>query len=366
MRILIATTQVPFVRGGAEILADGLQSALERAGHHVEIVRFPFKWYPADAIPAQILAARLMDLSAFSGTTIDRVIGLKFPAYLIPHPNKVLWILHQHRAAYDFWDSGHSDLLSMPRGRSVRDFVRHADTVYIPEAAGVFTISGNVSQRLKRFNGIDSEPIYHPPANADAFVGGKFGDYLLFPSRIDSIKRQWLVIDALAECRLPVKVVFVGAADNLATMSELTAKTEKHGVCDRVQWAGSLSEEAKLQVYADATAVIYPPIDEDYGYVTLEAMLAQKPLITCADSGGPLEFVRDRITGLIAEPSAQSLARAMDALWDDRGLAKALGMAARQDYADRRISWGLVVEKLTSRLPAREVMPVDSLVNALQ
>src|SRR3954447_2497188 len=118
MRVLIATTQVPFVRGGAEMLAEGLRDAMIAAGHEAEIMAFPFKWYPADVMAAQLLAARLLDLSEFSGMRIDRVVGLKFPAYLIPHPDRVLWLVHQHRAAYDFWDAGHSDLAAMPQGRA--------------------------------------------------------------------------------------------------------------------------------------------------------------------------------------------------------------------------------------------------------
>ena len=350
MRLLIATTQVPFVRGGAEILAEGLESALRRAGHEAEIVRFPFKWYPAEAIPPQVLAARLMDLREFSGVPVDRVVGLKFPAYLIPHPDRMLWLVHQHRAAYDFWDNGLSDLMQMPGGRAVRDFIREADRVHIPEAKRVYTISRNVSARLERHCDIASEPLYHPPANADIYRAGEFHDYFLFPSRIDAVKRQWLVIDALAEAGLPMKVVFVGAPDNPATMEDLVARARKRGVGDRVRWTGALSEADKIELYANATAILYPPLDEDYGYVTLEAMLAHKPVITCSDSGGPLEFIRHGVSGLVARPEARSLAAAMETLWDDRASAKSMGSAARQAYADMRIGWDAVIAALTARV----------------
>src|SRR5437773_2205296 len=127
MRILIATVQVPFVRGGAEVLAEGLRDALHREGHQAEIVAIPFKWYPPERILDQMLACRLLDLTESSGTPVDRVIGLKFPAYLIPHPNKVLWIVHQHRSAYDLWDHPLGDLINFPNGVQVRDAIRLAD-----------------------------------------------------------------------------------------------------------------------------------------------------------------------------------------------------------------------------------------------
>ena len=94
------------------------------------------------------------------------------------------------------------------------------------------------------------------------------------------------------------------------------------------------------------SGVIFPPIDEDYGYVTLEAMLAAKPIVTCTDSGAPLEFVQDDATGLIVEPSPQAMARAMDRLWDDRGWAQVLGEAGRKQYDHLNISWAMVVERL--------------------
>ena len=351
MRILIVTTQVPFVRGGAEVLADGLRDALCAAGHEAEIVRFPFKWYPADAIAPQVLAARLLDLSEFSGTRIDQVIGLKFPAYLVPHPRKSLWIVHQHRSAYDFWDSGHSDLTSMPQGRAVRDLIREADERFIPEAQAVHTISANVSARLLRYNGISSSPLYHPPENAEAYYSGRFDDYFFFPSRIDPLKRQALVIDALAASRLPMRVVFAGNPDNAATLQTLRARASELGVEERVTWAGTVNQAAKIDLFANACGVIFPPVDEDYGYVTLEAMLASRPLVTCTDSGGPLEFVVDGVNGMIAAPTARALAGAMERLWTDRTHARALGDAARASYERLGISWRHVVETLCEGRP---------------
>src|SRR3954462_3359539 len=116
MKVLVVTAQAPFVRGGAEIHAEGLCSALRAAGHQAEIAAIPFKWYPPEAIPPQMLACRLLDMTESDGMKIDVLIGLKFPAYLIPHPNKVLWVLHQHRPAYDLWDHALGDLAPHPRG----------------------------------------------------------------------------------------------------------------------------------------------------------------------------------------------------------------------------------------------------------
>jgi glycosyltransferase involved in cell wall biosynthesis len=348
MRIVIATAQVPFIRGGAEILAEGLLHALRSQRHAAEIVAIPFKWYPPERILEQVLACRLLDLSESGGAPIDRVIGLKFPAYLIPHPHKVLWLLHQFRTAYDLWDHPFGDLDRYPNGPQVREAIQRIDQNLIPEAKAVFTISRNVSSRLWHYCGIDSVPLYHPPASAELFYGGPVEDYFFYPSRLASLKRQALVLQALAATRRPVRVRFAGLADEAHYGETLEMLARQLNVEHRVEWLGQVTEEEKRALYAHALGVIFPPVDEDYGYVTLEAMLAAKPLITCTDSGAPLEFVQPDVTGLIAKPSPQDIAMAMDRLWDDRSWACAMGEAGKKRYDNLNISWVAVAERLVA------------------
>ena len=347
MRLLIATVQVPFVRGGAEMLADGLSEALTAAGHEAEMVRLPFKWYPPERLLEQVLAARLFDLTESSGTAIDRVIGLRFPAYLLPHPNKVLWLLHQYRTAYDLWGTELCELMHAPNGEEVRDAIRAADKAFIPEAHARYTISTNVASRLKAFSGIDAEALYHPPPAAALLRSAPAEDFLFLPSRFNRTKRQLLIVEALALCREPVRVRFSGLADDAAYAREIRDRIDALALTGRVDWLDSISDEAKSDLYARCLGVVFAPIDEDYGYVTLEAMLARKPVITCSDSGGPLEFVRDGETGLVVEPTAGALAGAMDKLWDDRATAARWGEAGRERYDRLDISWERVVATLT-------------------
>ena len=348
MKILITTVQVPFIRGGAEILAEGLRDALRSAGHEAEIAAIPFKWYPPERILDQMLACRLLDITESTGMAVDRVIGLKFPAYFIPHPNKVLWILHQHRTAYDLWDHTLGDLIHFPNGAQIRDAIREADARLIPEAKKIFTISRTVSQRLKDSCGIDSTPLYHPPQDAEHFYCAAAEDYFFFPSRLTPLKRQALVLEALAGTCRPIRVRFAGPVEHPAYEAALKARAQKLKVHSRVEWLGSVTEEEKRRQYACALGIIYPPVNEDYGYVTLEAMLSSKPMITCSDSGGPLEFVRPGKTGLIAESTPEALAAAMDTLWDNRAQAQAMGEAGRAHYDSQQICWPKVVERLLS------------------
>ncbi|MEH2139778.1 glycosyltransferase family 4 protein [Nostoc sp.] len=348
MKILVVTTQVPFVRGGAEILADGLVQALYTAGYEAEIVAVPFKWYPPERILDNMLACRLLDISESCGQTVDRVIGLKFPAYLIPHSNKVMWLLHQHRTAYDLWHTNYCDLMHFSNGVQIREAIINADNQALKEYNSIYTIAENVSQRLKRFNQVDSIPLYHPPQNSELFYCEDINDYFFFPSRLATMKRQELVIKALAETKNPVKVLFAGKPDTLSYGEHLKDLAKKLHIAKRVFFLGQISEEEKIKTYAKSLGVIYPPFDEDYGYVTLEAMLASKAVITCTDSGGSLEFIRHEETGLFTEPTSISLAAAMDQLWENRSWAQSLGKAGRDYYDSFNISWSTVVQKLVS------------------
>jgi glycosyltransferase involved in cell wall biosynthesis len=347
MRVLIATVQVPFVRGGAELHAEGLMAALNAAGHQAEIVRMPFKWYPPERILDHIAAARLFDVTESVGRPIDRVIGLKFPAYFLPHPNKVLWILHQHRAAYDFWGGPLCDLMRYPNGEDVRDAIRSADVGFIREARAVYANSRNVARRLKRFCGIDSEPLYHPPPGADLFHTAPGENFFYFPSRVNPSKRQLLVVEALALCKEPVRVRFSGGTDDPAYSRTIAERIRELRLADRIDWRDEVGDDEHRDSFARCLGVVFPPIDEDYGYVTLEGMLASKPVITCSDSGGPLEFVIDGETGLIVEAAPQAVAQGLDRLWRDRDGAARLGRSGHDHYQRSHISWAGVVEALT-------------------
>jgi glycosyltransferase involved in cell wall biosynthesis len=346
VRILIATVQIPFVSGGAESHADGLKAALIAAGHEADIVAVPFNPAVPERIPDQMLACRLLDLTEIHGAPVDRLIALKFPAYLIPHPNKVVWVLHQHRAAYDLWDYPFEDLSASPRGVLVREAIRRADQ-QLAEAKAVFANSKNIANRLGHFCGINAVPLYHPPPNAGSFLCAReTGEYFFFPSRMSATKRQSLVLEALALTKKNVKVRFAGLADSPEYGKRLKLLAAKLGVEARVEWLGLVTEEEKRDAYAKAIAVIFPPVDEDYGYITLEAMLSSKAVITCEDSGGPLEFVSHLKTGLVAKPTAAALAEALDQLWQDRDLAAKYGRAGRERYDKMGLSWSEVVRQL--------------------
>ena len=345
MRIVIATVQVPFATGGAEVLVEDLRRALIVFGHEVDVVALPWSWTSPDRIMDHLTAFRLLDLTHSDGKPIDRLIAMKFPAYLIPHPNKVVWLMHQQRQAYELWPDA-LGLSQVAGGRQIRDLIHRADRLGLEEAQAVFTISRNVTRRLKNALAIDSDSLPPPPRNAEELYTAPAEDYLFFPSRLSPWKRQALVLEALALTREPVCVRFAGFRDDAPELDPLTLQAQDLGIESRVQWLGKLSERELLEAYAKSLAVIFPPYDEDYGYITVEAMLASKPVITCTDSGGPLEWVRHEASGWVTEPTPESLAQAFDRVWRDRDGARAMGEHGRDRWHRLKVSWHRIAERL--------------------
>lgn len=346
MKIIIGTTQVPFVVGGAEFLARNLKQALLDNGHEAEIVTMPFIDSPLERIEEHIVAARLMDQEWSWGGHADLFIGLKFPAYYMPHPNKVIWALHQHRAAFDLFNTDFSNIKNDADGRHIRSIIENADRTYLKEAKRIYTIADNVTSRMQKYTHIAAQTLYHPCPDMDRFYTDAYGDYILMPSRINITKRQMLALEALVHSKSDIKIYFVGKAEAEYEKKRMLDFVKEHGLQKRVVFMDYVSQEEKLKLYANARAVLFIPLDEDYGYITLEAMASGKAVITAKDSGGPLEFVLDRETGIVADPTPESIAEAIDNLAFDRDTAEKYGQSGKKRLKDMNITWEYVVKEL--------------------
>lgn len=345
MRIVIATVQVPFVTGGAEILTQMLKEELKKRGHQVEIVTIPFKWYPNKSLLNCMMMGRMIDLTEADGEKIDRVIAMKFPAIYVKHDHKVLWLMHQHRSAYDLWGKEYGDLHLTPDGKKVRDIIYECDKKYITEAERVFTIAENTSNRLKKYCDIDSVTLYHPPLNYEKLHCEDYKDFIFYPSRISRIKRQRLLVEAARYVRTDVKILLAGSGSR-SELSYLENVIKKDHLQERVKLAGFISEEEKIQYYANCLGVYFGAYDEDYGYVTLEALFSEKPVIVHHDAGGPLEFIEDGRNGFVVEAEARKIAEKMDYLYENRDKAVDMGREGKQSLIGKRMDWDYVIEQL--------------------
>jgi glycosyltransferase involved in cell wall biosynthesis len=341
--VVVCEAQVPFVHGGAETHVRELTRELVARGYQAELVSVPFKWYPKDEILPHAAAWRLIDLSESNGQPIDLVIASKFPTYFVRHPNKVAWLIHQYRAAYELCGTTFSDFGHNEADVGLRDTLIRLDTQMLGECRRLFANAKNTASRVEKYNGLQAEPLYQPPRLAPRLVSGPYTDYVLSVGRIESVKRVDLLVSAMAQVDPPLRLVVAGDGTQRANVEALAAQL---GVADRIVFLGSVQDDALVELYRDALAVAYPPYDEDFGYVTLEAFLARRPVITATDSGGPNEFVIDGVNGFVCAPEPDAFAAAINRLAASRETAKALGDAGYERAA--QVTWDGVIEKLVS------------------
>ena len=337
MRIAVCAPQVPFVRGGAELMADDLVAALRGRGHDVELVTIPFKWYPGTRVLDQAFLWRLVDLTESDGRPIDRVVATKFPAYAVRHPHKIAWVLHQFRQAYDYDRGGLGQFSESPEDRATRVAVERLDAVALGEARKVYATSRNVADRLRRFNAIDAEVLPHPP-QALPYRTAESEGYVLSVNRLDRAKRIDLLIEA-AKREPSLRVVITGEGPDRRRLESRAA--ELNG---QVEFVGRVDDERLADLYARSLAVFYAPVDEDFGMVPYEAFLSGKPVVTTLDAGGPLEIVRDRETGVVVAPDAAEIARAAVYLGEHAAEARAWGGAGKA--IAERVTWDACVDAL--------------------
>lgn len=343
-KIAVLHAQVPFVRGGAELQVSALKNHLTEKGFDTEIIQLPYKWYPANSLYSSMLAWRMLDLSESNGQKIDLVIGTKFPSYGAIHDNKVVWMIHQFRQVYDLYhtDVGYSKL---PDGAIIKERVKNFDTLSLQESRAIYADSKNVANRLQRYNGIASTPLYHPPMLAGQYKSGEYGDYILSVGRLDPLKRNDLLLKSIAKTGGKIKARIAGRGPEMENLKKL-AKNLK--IESQVEFLGFVPDEHLPDLYANAFAVYFAPVDEDYGYITLEAFFSKKPVITCVDSGGPLEFVKDGDNGYICESNEEQLADVMMKLYENRVACKNFGENGFDVV--KGITWDRVIQELTKTL----------------
>ena len=346
LNILILGVQVPFTRGGAEVLIDRLRGELLAKGHAVDVVQLPFSANPKSSLIREMAIWRSLNLEQFAGRRVDLVIATKFPSYLAVHPHKVVWLIHQHRQLYELYDSRFGDFDTSLEDESIRRMVHEADTVGLNECQARYTIAGNVSRRLRDYLDIQSEPLLPPVPLAGRYFCDNKGDFILSVGRLCSIKRVDLMIRALAQVSRSLSLKVVGAPDEPATLEYLESEVKKHHLGGRVQFLGRVSDEELLKLYADSFAVYYAPHNEDYGFVTLEALASGKPVVTASDSGTVLEFIKDEINGLIVPPIDSAVAAAFNRLLEDTTLYKKTSVV--ENVENMTSSWDEIVRGLTS------------------
>lgn len=341
MKVLVVNNAVPFIKGGAEFLAEALTERLGAVpGVSAELMRAPFAWDPSERLIEEILIHRGLRL-----TNVDRVIALKFPAYLIPHPEKVLWLLHQFRQAYDLADAGQG-LGDDPASARIKSAIRRADNACFAQARALFVNSPVTQARLQRYNGFASEVLYPPLNDPELFFPDTDEGYVFAGGRVTPGKRQHLLVEALARVPGDLRLVIAGPPETPDYARRLQEAVAAHGLQNRVQLRlGMRPREEIAELTRKARACAYLPFDEDsLGYVTMEAFACAKPVLTTSDSGGLLEIVSED-TGAVTAAELDDLAAGLARLADPATAARR-GAAAHHLWESRGLRWPDVLARL--------------------
>lgn len=395
--VVVAPSPVPIRLGGAERHWEALRAGLEDAGVAVDLVKLPVREFSLVDLLDAYEAFRLLDLSH-----ADLVITGKYPAWMVQHPNHVVWMLHPLRGLYDTWNAAShehaepqradaptrealSGLLGLlggdPRGvdpLALIDAAREAMDRLGPEATepgGCLALPGplaraivhhldhwaldrrRVSRHLAISSVVAGRRDYFPPGvRAEVLIPPSClpeptatevpaGAGYLAVGRLERPKRIDLAIEAFARVEDPAaQLTVVGDGADRARLGELAAGD------GRVRFTGRVSDARLAELYRDARAVLVTPEQEDFGYVAIEAMQAGRPVVTTVDSGGPAELLTDGEDALVVEADPAAIASALRSL-DDDALAQRLGKAARGTAA--RHSWPEAISVLTSDPPRR-------------
>lgn len=379
---IVAPSPVPFTIGGAENLFWGLQKYInDETPHQCELIKLPSREHNFKDLMRTYLEFSRLDLSHF-----DLVISTKYPAWMVRHSNHVCYMLHTLRGLYDTyhfaglpetvsWEgialgkvrklmdearrspessAGPEALLEylvtlgtdqVPPGTMdfpaplVREVVHFLDGLALspPRVMRHVAISGNVRSRRGYFpDGVTVDVAYPPPKLATFKCDAQ--NYLFTISRLDGPKRIALLVEAMRQVKAEIPLYIAGTGPDEANIRALASGDP------RIKFLGFLNDQEVLDWYKDALAVPFVPYDEDYGLVTIEAMMSGKPVLTLTDSGGPNEFVENGVTGLSVAPTPDAIAAGIDALCNDLRSARAMGRNARERVSG--ITWAKVVDTL--------------------
>ena len=332
------------VEGGHMVIARELVRALRDAGHDAEIIVTPQNRFGRQA--SAYVATWLTDVGSSDGRRSTRSSRCAIPSYAVRHERHVCWLNHTMREYYDLWDRFSSTLgrRGLLKERVRRRAMHVADRYLLTRnVTKLFVQSRTIQQRLAMWPELRST-VFYPPAPQRPYRCEAYGDYVFMVSRLTPLKRADLLIEALATPDAAgVRAMIAGEGEDRPRLASLISR---RGLHDRVTLLGRIGDEEMLDYYARCRAVVFPPVQEDYGFVTVEAFASRKAVMTCRDSGGPAELVADGINGYVCEPTAAGLAAALRRLIDDSGLAERLGAAAFESGG--KLNWPDTIRHLTS------------------
>lgn len=342
-RIVVVTSDVPFVEGGHLTIARSTVRALRDSGHEADLILTPQNRFGRQF--RAYLANRFTDIEEDGlGRKIDQVISFRYPSYAVKHRFHVCWLNHRLREYYDLWEAFSSRMTLKGRLKENlrRVLIRTLDNYFLKHnVTKLFAQSKTIQARLMKWGKIKSEVLYPPPPQRN-YRTDDYQNFIFSPSRLQKLKRLDLLVEAFRHVKNPeMKAMIAGEGPEENALRQLI---EKYGLINRVHLFGPADEQTLLSHYARCLAVFFCPVREDYGFVTGEAFASRKAVLTAVDSGGPPELVKDGVTGYVLDPQPEIIARKIDELAENKDLAIEMGTKASAFIAT--FTWEQTINKL--------------------
>lgn len=379
---IVAPSPVPFTIGGVENLLWGLCNWMnQNTEHQVELIKLPSRELDFWSLIETYRNFYNLDLNYF-----DMVISTKYPAWMVRHNNHVCYLQHRLRGLYDtchvtqktkrgckkvdfildymannpevdsldkFFDMLY-DLKKNHAGVPaeyfdfpapfIRDIIHYLDNNALTNhrIKKFLCISETVKNRKEYFPPNSQVVAVHHPSNLKNYTFGEY-KHIFMVSRLDDPKRIDLLIQAMRYVKADIKLYIAGTGPAEEQLKAMAAGD------NRIVFLGFVKDAEVEQYYKDSIVVPYFPYYEDYGLITIEAMMHKKPVITTVDSGGPTEFVKNMETGFVVRPDPKEIAEKIDYFASDPTEAERMGQNA---YAlAKKITWQNVVDAMLSQGP---------------
>ena len=381
---ILGPSPVPFTIGGVEnVLWKLCETINQKTSHQAELIKLPSRENSFWDLIENYYNFYKLDLSYF-----DLVITTKYPAWMIRHKNNIYYVCHRLRGLYDTYNFTHLPT-DVKRGcRPIDEILKYIENVPYPQSLDEFfclmfklkSEQNNISSDYFKFpgpfirkiihymdnygmsqNGVkqfyaisetvkarreyfpdhaDVSVIYHPSALKN-FTCQDY-KYIFMVSRLDGPKRIDMLIKSMKYVKNNVKLLIAGTGPQEKELKKL-AKNDS-----RIEFLGFVNDDEIENYYANSLVIPYFPYDEDYGLITIEAMMHKKPVVTTVDAGGPTEFVINNETGFITEFNAKAIGEKIDFFASNPTEAKRMGNNAYNKV--KNITWESTVNKLLSNL----------------
>lgn len=394
---VLAPSPIPFVVGGAENLWTTLVAELnETPGIQADLIKIPTRENTVWAILDSYRKFAEFDLNHF-----DTVIVTKYPAWMLKHSNKVLYLQHKLRGLYDTWPQDLSlewpatdlfndlkELLAKsPKREYLTQFWCHIDalksvaddypkewfalpSVFIRQSVHWLdavalntdevklysTLSQTVASRKDYFpQGVKVHVLAHP--SGLPIASPQASKAIFTASRHDAPKRLDVLVKAYRKTKVTMPLRIAGEGPQTEHLKNLANNDS------RIQFLGRIDSEQLALEYAQALFVPFIPHQEDLGLITLEAFLHQKPVMTFKDSGGAAEIVQDQINGWVLEPTEAALEQAIHSACTNIQHTENLGRNAPKTI--EHISWKGLIQLLLQPKPKLLLLNTYSLYPAV-